>query len=307
MNKAPRFNFKHLRYFAEVARRGSVAAAARTLFVAPQTVSSQVQELERSIGQPLFERIGKRMVMTPAGRIALDYADTIFSLGDELQSVLGGARHARTVSLRIGATDSVPKLMTVRILNAVVSRHRGELDLTCHEGTSGELLGKLAAGEFDGVISDAPVPPSLARALQAKLLAESGISLVATPGLAARYAKDFPASLASAPFLAGSSPSSMLGQALEVWFSRHDVRPHVVGRVDDSALLKGFAQLGLGIAAVPTAIEMSVLRQYHLKLVGRIRDIRQSIFLVRVRGRRPHPLVAEIEARGMPHRGSGAV
>jgi len=299
MTAAERINFKHLRYFVEVARRGSVTTAARTLFVTPQTVSSQVQELEHSIGQPLFERIGRRLVLTPAGGIALDYANTIFALGDELQSVLGGTRHPRTVSLRIGATDSVPKLMTVTILNAVVSRHRGELELLCHEGTPGELLGRLAAGEFDGVITDAPVPPNLTRTLQAKLLAESGISLVATPALATRYARGFPASLEGAPFLSGSSPSSLLGQALEVWFSRHDVRPHVVGRIDDSALLKGFAQLGLGIAAVPTAIEKPVMRQHQLKLVGRIGEVRQSVFLIRARGRRPHPLVAEIETRGM--------
>jgi LysR family transcriptional activator of nhaA len=120
--------------------------------------------------------------------------------------------------------------------------------------------------------------------------------------LATRYSKGFPASLEGAPFLAGSSPSSLLGQALEVWFSRHDVRPHVVGRIDDSALLKGFAQLGLGIAAVPTAIEKPVMRQHQLKLVGRIREVRQSMFLIRVRGRHPHPLVAEIEARGMTQR-----
>ncbi len=306
MTAAKRFNFKHLRYFVEVARRGSVSSAARTLFVAPQTVSSQVQELEQSIGQALFERIGRRMVLTSAGGIALDYATTIFSLADELQSVLGGTRHARTVSLRIGATDSIPKLMTVTILNAVVSRHRGELELTCHEGTPGELLGKLAAGEFDGVIADSPVPPNLTRTLQAKLLAESGISLLAAPALAIRYSKGFPASLDGAPFLAGSSPSSLLGQALEVWFSRRGVRPHVVGRIDDSALLKGFAQLGLGIAAVPSAIEKPVMHQHQLKLVGRIREVRQSVFLIRVRGRHPHPLVAEIEDRGMTQRRPGA-
>jgi len=306
MSAAKRFNFKHLRYFVEVARRGSVTTAARTLFVAPQTVSSQVQELEQSIGQPLFERIGRRMVLTPAGGIALDYATTIFSLGDELQSVLGGTRHARTVSLRIGATDSVPKLMTVTILTAVVSRHRGDLELTCHEGTPGELLGRLAAGEFDGVIADAPVPPNLTRTLQAKLLAESGISLLAAPALAARYSRGFPASLEGAPFLTGLSPSSLLGQALEVWFSRHDVRPHVVGRIDDSALLKGVAHMGLGIAAVPTAIEKQVMRQHQLKRVGRINEVRQSVFLIRARGRHPHPLVTEIETRGMTQRQPGA-
>jgi LysR family transcriptional activator of nhaA len=92
----------------------------------------------------------------------------------------------------------------------------------------------------------------------------------------------------------------MLGQAIEAWFARHDVRPHVVGRIDDSALLKGFAQVGLGVAAVPTSIEKAVARQNQLALVGRIQEVRLSVFLIRGRTRNPHPLVAEIEQHGTP-------
>lgn len=288
-------NFKHLRYFVEVARRGSVATAARSLFVTPQTVSAQVQELEDSIGQPLFERVGRRLILTTAGHTALDYANAIFALGDELRAVLGGAARARTVGLRIGVTDSVPKLLTVAVLEPLIERHRRELELVCHEGAVGELLGRLAAGEFDAVLADAPVPANLTRSLQARVLSESGMTLVAAPSLAARLARGFPASLDGAAFLSGSAPSSLLGQAIEAWFARHDVRPHIVGRIDDSALLKGLAQRGLGVAAVPTSIERAVVKQYQLGVIGRIDDVRQSLFLIRVRSRRPHPLVAEIE------------
>lgn len=290
-------NYKHLRYFTEVARRGSVATAARTLFVAPQTVSAQLQELEESIGQPLFDRVGRRLLLTAAGHTALDYATAIFALGDELRSVLGGSARPRTVALRIGVTDSIPKLQTAAILDALICRHRRELELECHEGGAGTLFGRLATGEFDAVLSDIPVPANLTRSLQGRLLREAGTSLLAQPRLAARLAPGFPASLDGAPYLAGSAPTSLLGQALEAWFVRHDVRPHVAGRIDDSALLKCFAQRGLGMAAVPTSIEHSVVRQYGLGLVGRIEEVRQSVYLIRVRSRRPHPLVAEIEAQ----------
>jgi LysR family transcriptional activator of nhaA len=288
-------NFRHLRYFAEVARRGSIVRAARALHVAPQTVSSQVQDLEESVGQPLFERAGRRLLLTPAGHTALEYADSIFALGDELRRVLGGGARDRPLGFRVGVTDSVPKLLTVAILEPLIARHRRQLELLCHEGATGELLGRLAAGEFDVVLADAPVPANLTRSLQAQVLRESGMSLLAAPALAARLASGFPASLDDAPYLSGASPSSLLGQAIEAWFARQNVRPHVVGRIDDSGLLKGFSQAGLGVAAVPTSIEKAVARQYRLALVGRIEDVRQSVFLIRARTRRPHPLVAEIE------------
>jgi LysR family transcriptional regulator, transcriptional activator of nhaA len=297
MVRSRSINLKHLRYFAEVARRGSVTAAAKALFVAPQTISAQVQALAGSLGQPLFERVGRRLVLTSAGQTALDYANAIFALGDELGAVLRGGARPKAIALRVGVTDSVPKLLTVAVLQPLVERHRRELELYCREGAYGELLGRLAAGELDLVLAETAVPANLARSLHATALTDSGMSFVAARPLATKLRKRFPQSLDGAPFLAGSSPSSLVGQALEAWFARQDVRPHVVGRIDDSALLNGFAQRGLGVVAVPTSIEADVARQYGLRLVGRTEDLRQSVFLIRSRGRRPHPLVAELEAQ----------
>jgi len=288
-------NLKHLRYFSEVARRGSVALAARNLFVTPQTVSAQVQELEQSIGQPLFERLGRRLLLTTAGETALDYANNIFALTDELAQVLRGGQKAKSITFRIAVTDSVPKLLTVKALQPIVERHRKELELECREGSYADLLGQLAVGQLDVVLAEAPVPANLARALEARVLSESGMTFLATRPLAARLAKQFPASLQGAPFLAGSAPSSLLGQAIQAWFARQGVRPHVVGRIDDSALLQGFAQRGLGVVTVPTSVASEVIRQSRLGVVGRTEEVRQTVFLIRARGRRPHPLVKELE------------
>jgi len=288
-------NLKHLRYFSEVARRGSIALAARALFVTPQTVSAQVQELEESVGQPLFERVGRRLLLTAAGETARDYANNIFALGDELTQVLRGERKAGSITLRIAATDSVPKLLTVAALQPIVERHRKELELECSEGTYADLLGQLAVGQLDAVLADAPVPTNLARVLEARVLNESGMTFLATRHLAKRLARQFPASLRDAPFLEGSAPSSLLGQAIQAWFARQGVRPHIVGRIDDSALLQGFAARGLGVATVPTSIAPEVMRQSGLGVVGSTEEVRLTVFLVRARGRRPHPLVRELE------------
>ncbi len=296
MNARP-LNLKHLRYFAEVARRGSVSEAARSLFVAPQTVSAQIQSLEDAVGQPLFERAGRRLILTPAGHTALEYANAIFALGDELANVLRGGSRPKSSVLRVGITDSVPKLQSVALLQPVIEQHADTLELYCREGTYPELLGLLATGEFDAVVTDTAVPANLARSLQATTLAESGTSLMAAEPLAAQFAHDFPRRLDGAPILWGSAPSSFLSQALQAWFARVEVRPQIVGRVEDSALLTGFAERGLGIIAVPTSIEDDVARQHGLGVIGRIGDITQSVFLIRARDRAPHPLARELEAR----------
>lgn len=294
-------NLKHLRYFTEVARRGSVSSAARTLFVAPQTVSAQVQELEESVGQPLFERMGRRLVLTSAGETALDYANAIFALGDELAQVLRGVARPKSITLRVAVVDSVPKALTVTLLQPLIEHHRKELELVCREGAYADLLGQVAAGQLDAMLADAAVPANLARSLHAAVLADSGMSFLAARPLAATLAGRFPSSLDGAPFLAGSALTSPLGQAIEAWFAHHGVRPHIVGRIDDSALLKGFAQRGLGVAVVPTTVAKEVMRQYQLGVVGRTDEVRQAVFLIRARGRRTHPLIAELERL---HRGA---
>jgi len=295
MNPIRGLNLKHLRYFAEVARRGSIALAARALYVTPQTVSAQVQELEEAVGQPLFERVGRSMRPTTAGETALEYANNIFALSDELAQVLSGGRKPRSVILRIAATDSVPKLLTVAALQTVIERHRVQLELECREGGYADLLGQLAVGQLDAVLADAPVPASLARVLEAKMLSESGMTFLAAKPLAKRLSRGFPQSLQDAPFLVGSAPRSLLGQAIQAWFARQGVRPHIVGRIEDSALLQGFAARGLGVATVPTSIATEVMRQSHLGVVGRTDEVRQTVFLVRARGRRPHPFVSEMD------------
>jgi LysR family transcriptional activator of nhaA len=290
-------NFKHLRYFAEIARRGSITAAARALHLAPQTLSSQLLELEESMGQALFERTGRRLRLTSAGEIALDYAGTIFTLGDELASVLQGTGRPRRQQLRVGVTDSVPKLLSVRLLEPIIDAHRDALELTCREGRFVELLAQVAAGELDVVLADTAVPASLSRSLQARALTESGVSFMAMQPLAGELARGFPRSLDGAPYVVGSAPASLQAQAVDAWFAAQGVRPRIVGHVDDSALLAGFAHRGLGVIAVPTSVEDEVVRQYELALVGRVDGIRQAVFLIRPRVRRPHPLVAELEQR----------
>jgi LysR family transcriptional activator of nhaA len=290
-----RINLKHLHYFHEVAREGSLTGAARRLHLAPQTLSSQVRELEQSLGRTLLERSGRRLVLTPDGEVARDYAESIFALGTELGRVMAGRAEPRRLTLRLGVTDSVPKLLTARVLAPLLERHRDRIELDCVEGAVTGLLGRLAAHQLDAVLADQPVPPSLARSMRGRLLLKSGLSLVAASHVRMALSGDFPACLDGAPLIAGSVESP-LSIAMDAWLAERELTPHVVARCDDSALIKVFAQRGFGIACVPTVIESDVATQFGLQPIGRVPELSEFLYLIRPAGRHAHPLLEEIEA-----------
>jgi LysR family transcriptional activator of nhaA len=297
MNERPtgRINLKHLHYFHEVAREGSLTGAARRLHLAPQTLSSQVRELERSLGRTLLERAGRRLVLTPDGEVARDYAESIFALGTELRRVMAGRAEPSRIALRIGVIDSVPKLLTARVLAPLLERHRNRIELDCVEGTVAGLLGRLASHQLDAVLADQPVPPHLSRSMRGRLLLNSGVSLVSTPRVRKALRGAFPACLDGAPLIARSAESP-LGIAMNGWLAERGVAPRVVARCDDSALIKVFAQRSVGIACVPTVIESDVARQFGLRLVGRVPELSEPLYLIRPAGRQVHPLLEQIEA-----------
>jgi LysR family transcriptional activator of nhaA len=290
-----RINLKHLHYFHEVAREGSLTAAARRLHLAPQTLSSQVRELEASLGRKLLERAGRRLVLTADGEVARDYAESIFTLGTELGRVMAGRAEPRRLALRVGVADGVPKLLTARVLAPLLERSKDRIELDCVEGTANELLGRLAAHQLDAVLADQALPPHLARSMRGRLLLKSGLSLMAAPGLRKSLRGKFPQCLNGAPLIARTVESPM-SIAIGAWLAERDLAPRVVARCEDSALIKVFAQRGIGIAFVPTVIETDVAKQFGLQLVGRAPELSELLYLIRPAGRQVHPLLEQIEA-----------
>jgi LysR family transcriptional activator of nhaA len=284
-------NFKHLRYFAAVAQHGSVTAAAKALHVAPQTVSAQLAELEAAMGRQLFDRVGKRLRLNPDGDAALEYAKAIFALGEELVNVLGERKAARRTRLRIGITDSVPKTLVTKLLAPVIAKKPEQLDLTCTEGPLNQLLSQALDHRLDLVLADAPPAAELGAAFRLQLLARPGLSFLAAAKIADRYGGEFPRRLDGMPFLLWSTESA-LALTIQQWFGAHGVSPALTGRFDDSALMKAFAEEGLGAIAVPSIVEREVCRHHRLRVLGRTDDIHHPVYALVPKRQRLHAMVA---------------
>lgn len=283
-------NYTHLLYFWSVVREGGVAAAAAALHLTPQTVSGQIKLLEDQLQGALFEKQGRRLVPTELGRIAFAYAEEIFPKGLELASVLRGARTRGSRQVAIGVADAVPKLVTWRVLEPLLAGD-GRFHMICHEGPLPVLLEDLAAHRLDLVLATSAVPADAAIKAFSHLLGESELGFFAAPSLAKRLRKYFPQSLQDAPLLVPTDRSANR-RVLDSWFERLGITPRIVGELDDSALIKTFAQHGVGAFAAPLAIETEIIRQYGVVRIGRIEELKARFFAISTERRIKHPAVA---------------
>jgi LysR family transcriptional activator of nhaA len=189
--KLATLNFRHLYYFWVVAKEGSITRAAERLDVAIQTISAQLALLEQSLGKSLFVPQGRRLALTEAGRIAMRYAEQIFLLGEQMQDAIAASDGERVIRLTVGISDSLPKLIASRLLDAAL-RLPERVKLVCYEDNFESLLGDLSVHKLDVVLTDRPVPSGTTLRVFSHLLGESEITLFGIPSLAKRYQTDFP-------------------------------------------------------------------------------------------------------------------
>ncbi len=262
-------NYHHLLYFWNVARLGSIARAAAELRLTEPTVSAQIHALERSIGEKLFRREGRALVLTEAGRLAERYASEIFTLGQEFQATIGGLSEGRAARLTVGVADVVPRLIVFRLLEPAVHGPK-PFAVSCRTDSPERLLTALAAHEIDVVISDGPLESTAKQRTYNRLLGESDVTIFGAEALAARCRRGFPASLDGKPFLLPAE-NTALRRSLDAWFVSNGVRPDVRGEFTDSMLMKTFGRAGVGAFAAPTAIAREVKKEYRVRAIG-LRD-----------------------------------
>ena len=285
-------NYSHLQYFWAVAHEGSVVKAAERLHITPQTISGQIRLLEESIGQTLFNRVGRRLILSEMGHVVLEYADEIFSIGAELSQVVREQRSAGPSKLSVGIVNSIPKLIAERIV-APALIDEDAVRLRCQEAPLEQLLGELSIHKLDIVLSDQPMPQGLSLRAFNHRLGESGLTVFSQRRTAKRYRKSFPQSLDGAPMLL-PSPHSALRRRLDEWFDGHEIFPEIIGEIDDSALLKAFGEAGYGLFVGPSVIEEEICKMYSMAVIGRTDEITEQFFAISPERRIKHPSVVRI-------------
>lgn len=285
-------NHKHLFYFWKVAKAGSIAKAADAIAITPQTLSGQISLLEKSLDTELFAKQGRSLVLTEAGKLALDYADELFALSAELEAVIKHHPKGRPSEFRVGVSDAVPKSLAYQLLQPAIGGEQ-PTRIICREWQLDRLLGQLAVHQLDLVISDSPIPPSYSvRAYNYHLL-ESGLSFLAAPALMANQSAAFPACLNDLPLMLPGEDSA-IRSSLEPWFERKRLRPRIVGEFDDTALMAAFGRAGTGVFPVPSIAEAEFIASGELGVIGRTKEVTANYYAISVERRLTHPCVVAI-------------
>lgn len=285
----PELNYHHLRYFQIVAREGHLTRAAGRLNVAQSALSSQIKQLEQRLGQPLFERRGRALHLTEAGRIALDHADSIFATGQELVSVLTLGSQTRR-PLRIGAIATLSRNFQLAFLKPVLGRN--DVEVILRSGSRTELFEALAILQLDLVLTNHPPDAGALAPFVVHRIAEQPIGLIGMPSLCPP-GLSLAQRLASAPLVLPAISSGPRSD-FDALVSRLGVKPRIAAEVDDMAMVRLLAREGMGLAVIPPIVVRDELASGALVDAGHLPGIHEVFFAVVTRRRYPNPMIQSL-------------
>ncbi len=283
-------NYHHLRYFWAVAHEGNLTRAAERLLVSQSAVSVQIQKLEQQLGHALFERRGRQLLLTEAGSVALDHADAIFTLGDELLGTLGEGGGSTRRILRVGALATLSRNFQIGFLRPLLGRD--DVELVLRSGSLGDLLRELEAHRIDVLLANVAPVRDAGTPWVPHLIARQPVSLVGHPGriVKGRRLVDI---LSTEPLLLPTM-DSIIRTGFDALTDRLGVRPRIASEVDDMAMLRLLAREGAGLAVVPPIVVQDELEAGELAEIRRLPDLDETFFAITPSRRFPNPLLREL-------------
>ena len=289
-------NLHHLRLFRATAREGTLTAAARALNISQSAVSTQIKALEADLGHDLFERRGRNLVLTEAGRIALDYADQIFLASDQLMATFRAVGGQRKV-LRIGALATLSRNFQMRFLAPLIGRD--DVEVVLRSGTQPALLRALEAMSIDVLLTNLVPARDAASPYLVRRIAEQPVSLVGARSRLALAAQGLPRLLTTAPLIL-PTPETALRAGFDALIERMGIVPRIAAEADDMAMLRLLARSDAGVAVIPPIVVQDELAGGLLYELFQLPDLAEVFYAVTIRRTFPNPLLAEVLGEGEP-------
>jgi LysR family transcriptional regulator, transcriptional activator of nhaA len=283
-------NYHHLRHFWMIAKHRSMTRAAEKLKISQSTLSEQLAELEQWLGQDLFERRGRQLHLTDAGRLALEHAETIFTTGHELITRFRQSGEARQRILRIGAVGPLSKNLQFDFIQPLLADMQTRVVVVA--GALDELTRQLHEHKVDLVLSNIPLRADQEQNVFNHLLGEVPVFLVGGRKLKLSAGK-FPRFLKNVPLFLPSRQSDVRAD-FDLILANAGIEPFVHAEVDDMALLRLLALSGEGLALVSKIVVERELQSREIKFMQRVPGLTEKFYALTVRKRFANAWLAEI-------------
>lgn len=269
-------NYNHLYYFWQVSKHGSIAAASKILNLTPQTVSSQITNLEQRLGKPLFVRQGRGLQLTEFGHVTQQYTNDMFAIAHEWLETTQGDTTQYSRTLKVGISDVLPKSLVSKWLAPLINNDR-ITNLHCIDGQQDELLAQMAIHKLDLVLADKPLDTTLSFKAFCHEIGKSQIALFGNETWHSQLHKQFPQSLNNKPLVLPAKESPV-ARAIYYWLQEQEIEMTIAGHVDDSALMKSLGEQGFGIFPAPILVKAEVERHYGVNYIGTIDNVYQHYY-----------------------------
>lgn len=282
-------NFHHLRYFWAVAHDGNLTRTAQRLNLSQSALSVQIKRLEERLGQALFERRGRQLHLTEAGRIALDHADAIFATGKELLATLQGAGQTRQ-AVRVGALATLSRNFQIGFLRPLLTRP--DVEVIVRSGTMVDLMLGLETLNLDVALTNQPPARDAATHHVAHRLAEQQVSLVGIPNRI-KTGASLEQLLTDQPIILPTAQSS-IRIGFDALVDQLDLRPQIAAEVDDMAMMRLFVREGVGLGVLPPIVVTDELASGRLREAHRLPGIVETFYAVTLSRKFPNPLIRSL-------------
>ncbi|WP_018411603.1 LysR family transcriptional regulator [Methyloversatilis thermotolerans] len=274
--KLEQLNFHHLLYFWRVAKSGHLTRAAAEMHTSQSALSAQIRQLEERLGEKLFEREGRRLVLTDTGHMVMSYAENIFGLGQEMLVRLEG-RSEGMVRLRVGSVATLSRNYQENWIRPLLTDQ--SVLLTLESGRLDDLIDRLMSHQLDVVLSNEAVATDTARPLHCRLLGSQEICLVGPSGLRSESPMRIPDDLDGMD-IALPGPRHTLRAQFDALCMSAGVRPRLRAEVDDMAMLRLVARDSGWLAVLPEVVVQDELRTGSLVMLGRSEQLRENFYAI---------------------------
>lgn len=283
-------NLHHLRLFRAVAREGTLTGAARNLNLSQSALSSQIKTLEAALGHDLFERRGRGLILTEAGRIALDHAEAIFRTAEDLTATLKNAGMARR-ALRVGALATLSRNFQIGFIEPLIGR--SDVEVILRSGTLPELLRALEALSIDAVLTNLVPGRDASSPYLVHALSEQPVSLIGPPTASELVGRPLLELLSEHPLIL-PTPESALRASFDGMVEHRGIVTRIAAEADDMAMLRLLARANAGLAVIPPIVVRDELASGRLIELGKFEGLKEEFFAITLHRRFPNPLVAEL-------------